>query len=79
MTPRDYYAAAALVGLLADPDNTNDDPFTGALNIADLMATEACKRWGHYTTQPDDGTPSAECARCGVELMPDDEKGEAAP
>ena len=61
MTPRDQYFAAAVTGLLA----CGDDAYVVAYNaadIADAMAAEACKRWGHeYVLEQESGP----CYRCG--------------
>jgi hypothetical protein len=70
MTPRDYYAAAALanptVWLGRDRDGRRVELGTSeavrhALAAADMMAKEACTRWGHLGT-------FGSCGRCGVDL-----------
>ncbi len=67
MTPRDHYAAGALQGLLAEAagsqpwDSQSPALVSLAADIADLMAAEACKRWGHLGT-------FGSCGRCGVDL-----------
>lgn len=57
MKTRDYYAAAALVGMMTDyPGNKGRKKETvvaEACDLADALIAEACRRWGHdYEEEP---------------------------
>lgn len=67
MTPHDQYAAAAIQGLLARGDFPVADVPAEAAAVADAMAAEACKRWGHHFDY--DRSESPPCVRCGERLI----------
>jgi hypothetical protein len=66
MTPRDHYAAAALQGIISTaPSGGLLEPEAislSAIEIAERMAVEACKRWGHDLSTVGE---SCHCSRCG--------------
>lgn len=75
MTPRDYYAAAALscqsTWFGVDRDGVRrelgtKDAVKHALAAADIMAAAACERWGHIFPAVDSSATRRACKRCGL-------------
>lgn len=67
MTPRDYYAAAALTGLLVAKDLSTQDAIELSINVADRAVLLACDAWGHDMP---DGCEDV-CLRCGRSVKED--------
>ena len=66
-TIRDLYAMHYLAGPMIDtrPEYAAQD----ACDIADALANEACKRWGHEFNERH-GTRGVVCDRCGADRFP---------